>query len=91
MLLVFLFFVATLHYTRNQYFELSRYVAPLFVLTTSAFCYFMISARPRLFLGKVLVLLGTYSYSLYLLHLYLYDALEAVGALEYGRWTGPSA
>lgn len=86
--LSFLIFWVTVHYTRFQYFELSLYIAPLFILSTVAFCYFMIFVRPRLVLGKLLILLGTYSYSVYLFHLSLYDALEAIGVVEQGRWAG---
>jgi len=84
----FVIFFVTVHYTRLQYFELGQYIAPLFILSTFAFHYLMISVRPRLVFGKVLIFMGVYSYPIYLFHLFLYDALEAIGVLEQGRWAG---
>ena len=83
----FLVFWVMVHFTRLQYFELSYYLALFFILSTFGFCYLMIAIKPRLILGRILILLGTYSYAIYLFHISLYDALESLGALEYGLWT----
>ncbi len=81
-------FLILLHFTRFQYFELSRYLAPLFVLSTLALCSLVILVKPRLVFGKVLILVGTYSYSVYLFHVSFYQVLERIGGQEFGPWIG---
>lgn len=58
-------------------FELKYY--PMFIVSCFALCAMMIAVRPPLPLGRVFILLGTCSYSLFLFHLGFYRLLELVG------------
>jgi peptidoglycan/LPS O-acetylase OafA/YrhL len=81
-LLSFTLFLVTVYYTRFSLFWL--YVGPFFILSTFATCFFIILRNPRLPLAKILILLGTYSYSIYLLHPFFYKALEELDIIQHG-------
>jgi peptidoglycan/LPS O-acetylase OafA/YrhL len=51
----------------------------MFIVSCFALCAMMIAVRPPLPLGRVFILLGTCSYSLFLFHLGFYRLLELVG------------
>jgi peptidoglycan/LPS O-acetylase OafA/YrhL len=87
LLFSFLLFWVTVHYTRPTPFppEIVKYINPFFILSAFVFCFLMILTKPRLVLARILILLGTYSYSIYLFHVFFYQGLGAIGALKPGN------
>lgn len=82
-LLSFALFLVMVHYTR-PYLSLSEYIAPIFILSAFAFCLFTISRNPKLPFAKILIFMGTYTYSIFLFHVFFYQALGEVGLVNYG-------
>ncbi len=67
----FVFFLASVYWTReaDTLFPSSAiYIAPLFVTGTVFFCLCVISTTPLLIFRRTVVLMGAYSYSLFLFH-----------------------
>lgn len=63
-------------------FYLGRFgirIYPLFVASTIAFCLMMIIVRPPLPLGRLIILLGTCSYTLYMFHRVFFMLLDEAG------------
>lgn len=81
-LLSFALFLITVHYVR--FYDFSTYVAPFFILSAFTSCLFVISRNPKLPLARILRLMGSYSYSIYLFHVFFYFTLERLGIIQYG-------
>jgi len=60
-------------------------IVPIFLLSAVFFCLTMISNPPELPLSRVFVLIGTYTYSLYLFHHNYYGLLSRVGWIDKGN------
>lgn len=80
-LLSFALFFVTVYYTR---FRFGIYVAPFFILSTFATCLYAILWNPKPPLARILILLGIYSYSIFLFHIFFYQALKKLGIIQYG-------
>lgn len=60
---------------------LSKYIAPLFLLSAFALCLSAIWGNVKLPLMRIIALVGTYSYSVYLFHIVFYTALAHAGVI----------
>ncbi|MDM8000108.1 MAG: acyltransferase family protein [Dehalococcoidia bacterium] len=81
----FVFFVLLLVFSLPAvapWSSLPVYLAPLFLVSVSAFCLSAIGGNRCLPLSGIIALVGTYSYSVYLFHLIFYFALQRAGIAE---------
>lgn len=88
LVLLFIFFFITLYYNRNQFETLGTYVAPLYIISVVVLCLYIISINPILPIKRLFVLLGNYSYSLYLFHFLYYKSFSKLGVLKAGDLPG---
>ena len=86
---LFVFFIS-IHYTKNNTNILSLSeidIAPLFLISALASCFFMILASPQTPFNSIVTLLGKYSYSIYLFHEIFYKSLSLMGVIKHGSLT----
>lgn len=89
--LFFLLFVTAVYYTRQRdmlFLHSAIYLLPLFIISSFVFCLFFISVKPSIPLRKPIILIGTYSYSVYLLHHFYYEILARLGIIKYASLLG---
>lgn len=81
---LFLFFVWSTRRSVRLFYSDKSSLGPFFVISLFAFCYYMIKTTPPLPFKRMLVLLGNYSYSIYLFHLLFYKIIYKFGVIKYG-------
>lgn len=85
LLLVFVMLVFHLHGIKRAdvlTYRTANFLAPFFIISAFGFCLFFIATKPRLPFKKIILLLGTYSYSLYLLHYLFYKSLYNIEIIK---------
>lgn len=85
LLLVFLMLVFYIHGIKRAHVLTSRsanLLAPFFIISAFGFCLFFIATKPGLLFKRTIVLIGTYSYSLYLLHYLFYRFLYNIEIIK---------
>ena len=85
LLLVFVILVFYLHGIVRIHELTSRtanFLAPFFIISVFGFCLFFIATKPGLLFKRIIVPLGTYSYSLYLLHYLFYKFLYDIEIIK---------
>ena len=85
LLLIFVILVFYLHGIRRVdvlAFRTANFLAPFFIISAFGFCLFFIATKPGLLFKRIIVPLGTYSYSLYLLHYLFYKFLYDIEIIK---------
>jgi len=77
-------FLALVYWTREAdtlFTNSAIHIAPLFVIGTAFFCLCIISTAPILIFRRIIILIGTYSYSLFLFHTAFFIILARSGII----------
>jgi peptidoglycan/LPS O-acetylase OafA/YrhL len=82
-LISFFLFLLMVFYTRMP----MQYVPPFFVISAVSFCCYFISISSRMIFRRTFVLLGCYSYALYLFHIFFFSLLHKLGVIRNGSLT----
>lgn len=83
-----IFFLLAINFNRNTFEITATYIAPLLIISALSFCLCLIAINPKLPLKKIFIVLGNYSYSVYLFHLFFYKSLFKLGVIKYGWYPG---